>query len=108
MDGYSSPPDKYNDWSREEQKNFQLNSKAIHILLCALGPNEYGRISSCSSVKEIWDKLQVTHEGTDEVRESKKSLFNHSYENFKMKPDEDIKAMTDRFYVIINGLKGYG
>ncbi|KAE8688293.1 Oxoglutarate/iron-dependent oxygenase [Hibiscus syriacus] len=72
------------------------------------GPNEYGRVSSCSSAKEIWDKLQVTHEGTDEVRESKKSLLNHSYENFKMKPDEDIKAMTDRFSVIVNGLKGYG
>ncbi|KAE8667313.1 Kinesin-3 [Hibiscus syriacus] len=108
MDGNSSPPGKYNDWNREEHKNFQRNSKAIHILFCALGPNEYGRVSSCSSAKKIWDKLQVTHEGTDEVRESKKSLLNHSYENFKMKPNEDIKAMTNRFSVIVNGLKGYG
>ncbi|KAE8693977.1 hypothetical protein F3Y22_tig00110788pilonHSYRG00208 [Hibiscus syriacus] len=51
---------------------------------------------------------QVTHEGIDEVNESKKSLLNHSYENFKMKPDEDIKAMMNRFSVIVNGLKGYG
>ncbi|KAE8683208.1 UDP-Glycosyltransferase superfamily protein [Hibiscus syriacus] len=28
--------------------------------------------------------------------------------NYKMKPDEDIKAMTDRFSTIVNGLKSYG
>ncbi|KAE8706864.1 NADH dehydrogenase 1 alpha subcomplex subunit 1 [Hibiscus syriacus] len=72
------------------------------------GPNEYGRVFSCSNAKEICDKLQVTHEGTDEVRETKISLLNHSYENFKMKPDEDIKAMNDRFSMIVNGLKGFG
>ncbi|KAE8696913.1 Ferredoxin-related [Hibiscus syriacus] len=65
-------------------------------------------VSSCSNEKEIWDKLRVTHEGTDEVRETNISLLNHNYENFKMKPDEDIKAMTYRFFVIVNDLKGFG
>ncbi|KAE8693144.1 hypothetical protein F3Y22_tig00110819pilonHSYRG00446 [Hibiscus syriacus] len=70
--------------------------------------DEYGRVSSCTTAKEIWDKLQVTHEGTDEVKKSKISILTHSYENFRMKPNEDIKAMTDRFSTIVNGLKSYG
>ena len=65
-------------------------------------------MSSCTSAKEIWDKLEVTHEGTNEVKETKIGLLNLSYENFKMEPDEDIKKMFDWFSVIINGLKGYG
>ncbi|KAE8676671.1 hypothetical protein F3Y22_tig00111582pilonHSYRG00510 [Hibiscus syriacus] len=108
MKGYSTPPGEMDDWSVGEKKKFQINAKGMHILFCALGPNKYERVSSCSNAKKIWDKLQVTYEGTDEVREAKIILLNNSYKNFKMKPDENIKAMTDRFSVIVNGLKGFG
>ncbi|KAL4289901.1 hypothetical protein GQ457_14G001410 [Hibiscus cannabinus] len=80
----------------------------MHLIFCALSLDEYGRVSSCSNAKEIWDKLEVTHEGTNKVKETKIGLLNLDYENFKMKPDEDIKIMSDRFSVIVNGLKGYG
>ncbi|KAL4313463.1 hypothetical protein GQ457_01G012500 [Hibiscus cannabinus] len=96
------------EWNDEERRRVQMNAKAMHILFCAFGPNEYAKMSSCSSAKEIWDKLEVTHEGTSEVKETKIGLLNLSYENFKMEPDEDIKKMFDRFSVIVNGLKGYG
>ena len=49
----------------------QHNAKAISVLHCALNPNEFNRISACKSAKEIWMKLQVAHEGTSEVRETK-------------------------------------
>ncbi|KAL4323547.1 hypothetical protein GQ457_11G025630 [Hibiscus cannabinus] len=92
----------------DESRRVQMNDKAMHILFCALGPDEYAKMSSCSIAKEIWDKLEVTHEGTSEVNETKIGLLNLSYENFKMEPDEHIKKMFDRFSVIVNGLKGYG
>ncbi|KAE8678027.1 hypothetical protein F3Y22_tig00111458pilonHSYRG00129 [Hibiscus syriacus] len=107
-EGYIKPLTHPRLWSEGETRMFQLNSKAIHIIFCALGPYEYGRVSSCTTAKEIWDKLQFTHEGTDEVKKSKISILTHSYENFRMKPNEDIKAMTDRFSTIVNGLKSYG
>ena len=43
--------DEYNE---EESRNFQLNSKAIYILICAMDRNEYNRISQCKTAKEIW------------------------------------------------------
>ncbi|KAL4335315.1 hypothetical protein GQ457_07G004490 [Hibiscus cannabinus] len=96
------------DMVLDERRRVQMNAKAMHILFCALGPDEYAKMSSSSSSKEIWDKLEVTHEGTSEVKETKIGLLNLSYENFKMEPDEDIKKMFDRFSFIFNGLKGYG
>ncbi|KAL4380053.1 hypothetical protein GQ457_02G025940 [Hibiscus cannabinus] len=85
VSGYTSPSSTdMETWNNEENKKFSTNAK------------------------EIWDKLEVTHEGTNEVKETKIGLLNLDYENFKMKPEEDIKTMSDHFSVIVNGLKGYG
>ncbi|KAK8523033.1 hypothetical protein V6N13_076259 [Hibiscus sabdariffa] len=29
------------------------------------GPDEYAKVSSCESAKEVWHKLEVIHEGTN-------------------------------------------
>ena len=96
------------EWDEKDTKMAQLNAKAMHTLFCALGPNEYNRVSLCDSAKEIWDKLAITHEGTNQVKESKISMLTLDYEMFKMKPEESIKEMSDRFTDIVNGLKGLG
>ena len=57
--------------------------------------------------QEIWDKLQVAHEGTNEVRETKMNMLLHEYELFKMDPNEDIKDMFTRFTIITNDLALY-
>ncbi|KAK9033645.1 hypothetical protein V6N11_049831 [Hibiscus sabdariffa] len=105
-EGDTLVPKQRHEWNDEEKRRVQMNAKAMHILFCALGPDEYAKMSSCSSAKEIWDKLEVTHEGTSEVKETKIGLPNLSYENFKMERDKDIKKMFDWFSVIVNGLKG--
>jgi len=52
-------------------KREALNAKTIYSLYCALSPVEYNQISSCEIVKEVWDRLHVTYEGTDRVKETK-------------------------------------
>jgi hypothetical protein len=56
-------------------------------------------------LKENWDKLEVTYEGTNQVKESKVSMLVHEYELFKMKNDESISEMFTRLTNIINDLK---
>jgi len=41
------------------------NAKAKKLQYFGLGPNEYIRISKCELAKDIWDALQVAHEGTN-------------------------------------------
>ena len=38
--------------------------------------------------KEILEMLEVTHEGTEEVRRSRKHALVHKYEMLKMQPEE--------------------
>ncbi|XP_016669888.1 uncharacterized protein [Gossypium hirsutum] len=117
MDGPSIPqkhereiliPKTKKEWNKEDRRSTQLNTKAMHTLFCVIGLKEYSRVSSCANAKEIWDKLEITHEDTDQVKKSKVGILTLNYETFMMKPDEDIKAMFDRFAIIINELKSYG
>ena len=62
------------EWDANDLKSAQLNAKAIHTLFCTLRASEYNKVSLCENAKEIWDKLQVTHEGTNRVKETCKTL----------------------------------
>ncbi|GAV78125.1 UBN2 domain-containing protein, partial [Cephalotus follicularis] len=76
------PENEYND---NDFRILQLNSKAKHVLFCAVGPNEFNRISS-----------------------SKISMLVHEYELFMMHDHESISDMFTRFTTIINSLKNLG
>ena len=80
----------------------------MHTLFCALGANEYNRVSLWENNKEVWDKLQVTHEGTNRVKKTKIIMITHEYELFSMKPEKTITNMYNRFTTIVNNLKGLG
>ncbi|KAK8562865.1 hypothetical protein V6N12_010929 [Hibiscus sabdariffa] len=107
-DGPFVPTMIKSEWSAIDRKKMELNCKALHILFCALGPDVYAKVSSCESAKEVWDKLEVIHEGTNDVKEARIGLLNLEYENFKMDPNEDIKGMFNHFSTIVNQLKGLG
>ncbi|GAV86616.1 UBN2 domain-containing protein, partial [Cephalotus follicularis] len=99
------PKNEYND---NDFRMLQLNSKAKHVLFCAIGPNEFNHISSCDSAKEMWDLLEVKYEGTNQVNESKISMLVHEYELFLMHDNECISDMFTRFTTIVNSLKNLG
>ncbi|GAV58048.1 UBN2 domain-containing protein, partial [Cephalotus follicularis] len=99
------PENEYND---NDFRMLQLNSKAKHVLFCAMGTNEFNRISSCDTAKEMWDLLEVTYEGTNQVKESKISMLVHEYELFMMHNVECISDMFTRFTTIANSLKNLG
>lgn len=63
-------PKLENDW-KEFEKMAQLNAKAINILYYSLNVNEFSRISTYISIKKNWDRLEIIHEETSQVKESK-------------------------------------
>ena len=77
-------------WDEEEKKLVQYNLKAKNIITSALGMDEYFRVSNCKSAKDMWDTLQVTHEGTRDVKRSRINTLTHEYELFRMNPIETI------------------
>ncbi|RVW25277.1 hypothetical protein CK203_114772 [Vitis vinifera] len=107
VDGVLVPKPKQ-EWNELDRRNFQLNAKAVFTLQCAMDRNEYNRICQCKSAKEIWRLLEITHKGTNKVKESKINLLVHNYELFSMKETETIVEMITRFTDIVNGLEALG
>ncbi|GAV81324.1 UBN2 domain-containing protein, partial [Cephalotus follicularis] len=87
IEGVVSPKPK-NEYNDNDFRMLQLNSKAKHVLFCAVRPNEFNRISSCDTAKEI--------------------MLVHEYELFLMHDNESISDMFIRFTNIVNSLKNLG
>nr|XP_018626241.1 uncharacterized protein LOC104095978 [Nicotiana tomentosiformis] len=68
----------------------QVNTKERNLLYNAISGEEYEKISNCDTAKEMWDKLEVTYEGTS-----------------KMKEGESIEEMFARFSKIISDQKAF-
>ena len=96
------------DYSNDDLEKASKNYKAINALYCSLDNNEFNRICSCKTAKEIWDKLVVTYEGTSQVKQTKININLRQYELFKMEANESIKKMFTRFTEIINNLDSLG
>ena len=67
-----------------ENKRIQYDCVAKNIITTALNMDEFFRVSQCSSAKEMWDILEVTHEGTTDVKRARKHALIQEYELFRM------------------------
>ncbi|VFQ79611.1 unnamed protein product [Cuscuta campestris] len=114
-------PKTEDEFDAEDIKKVEKYAKAINMLYCAVNPDDYRKISCCTIAKEMWDKLEVTYEGTDQVREAKIDFLTQEYEMFRMKEGEKIddiltpewRSKADAIYesigvsnVTIDGLRG--
>ncbi|VFQ68815.1 unnamed protein product, partial [Cuscuta campestris] len=96
------------EYTSNDKKKMQLNARAINFLYCAVNPDDYRKISRCKTANEMWNKLEVTYEGTSQVKDSKIDLLTHEYEVFMMMENETIDGMFERFSTIISNLDTHG
>jgi len=99
---------KPEEFDSEDYKMMKKNTKAKMLLYFGLGPDEYTRIFECESAKDIWDALQVAHEDTNQVKQSRIELLMRKYELFEMGDRETIMDIYTRFTHITNELKSLG
>ncbi|RAL39180.1 hypothetical protein DM860_018008 [Cuscuta australis] len=78
----------------DDKKKLSLNAKALNVLFCALGQDEFARVSSCKSAKEAWKFPEATHEGDKDTKATKIALGTSEYENIKMKAGESVQDMN--------------
>ena len=69
VEGGARVPKLESEYNQTDLENVAKNYRAINLLYCGLDANEFNRVSSCTSAKEIWDKLVVTYEGISQVKE---------------------------------------
>ncbi|XP_043817085.1 uncharacterized protein LOC122724921 [Manihot esculenta] len=96
------------EYTNADWKKIFSNAKTINIVHCVLDVTEYNRVLDCESAKAVWDKVEVTYEGTNKVKELKANLLVRDFELFEMKPGETIAKMSIRFTDLVNILKVLG
>jgi len=56
----------------------------------------------------MWDTLEVTHEGTNDMKRAMKHALIQEYEMFRMQKRETIAEVQKRFTHIVNHLMSLG
>ncbi|XP_070010553.1 MAR-binding filament-like protein 1 [Nicotiana sylvestris] len=100
---------EYNDIDR---KAIEKNYRAKKILMCAIRPDEYNKVSTCDTAKEIWEALQTSHKGTtqsdddDEEDEDDEINFRDVQRNLKSYSSKKLRSLSnvlvDAYYSLIN------
>lgn len=66
------------------------------------------QVLSCKIVKEIWDQLCITYEGTKDVKKSRMNMLLYYCELFQNLPHESIYNFYTLFKMIITTLHALG
>ncbi|KAL8110821.1 hypothetical protein AgCh_026528 [Apium graveolens] len=95
-------PKSLKDLSPEEVNAMNSNAKAMNSLRNGIVAIELRKVSACTTAKQIWDTIKVSHEGTSKVREVKLSMLMSDYEGFRIIPQSEInrkilRAMPKKF-----------
>ena len=99
---------KYDAYNENDKKMMSKNAKAKYALICGLDRDIFKNIEHASSAHDMWKMLEVTHQGTSAMKETKIQLLVTQYENFKMLQHDTIANMYTRFTTITNGLNSLG
>jgi len=86
----------------------EKNAQGKKLLYFGLGPDEYTRISECELAKDIWGNLQVAHEGTNQVKQSRIEILMRRFELFEMGDRKTVMDMYTGLTDIANELKSLG
>ena len=98
--GWTRPEATKSTWDKAALAAVNTNSKALNAIFCGVSPDEFHRISHITIVKEAWEILETTYEGTKKVKDIKLQMLTTRFEELKMSEDESF----DSFYSKLNAM----
>ncbi|KAL6342710.1 hypothetical protein AAG906_013116 [Vitis piasezkii] len=90
------------EWDRGDNEASENNARAMYSIFNAISTDEFRRIATCTSAKEAWDILQVTHEGTNAVKVSKLQMLTSRFESIRMEDHENFGEFYAKLMDIVN------
>ena len=79
-----------------------FNNKVLNALFSAATNEEFKKISSTETAKEVWTILQTTYEGTKAVKDSKLQRLTTSFEEIKIEENESFDEFYAKLRDIVN------
>ncbi|KAK1401552.1 hypothetical protein POM88_001157 [Heracleum sosnowskyi] len=90
-----------------EKEKVALDDYLQLILLDALTLDKAmcGNVIGCSSAKDMWNKIELLCEGSEEVKDNQRQILISQYEAFMAKSGEDLTTMFERFSKLMTELQ---
>ena len=80
----------------------------MNALFSAITNEEFKKISSTETIKEVWTILQTSYEGTKVVKDSKLQRLTTSFEEIKIEEDELFDEVYAKLKDIVNSAFNLG
>ncbi|XP_070668900.1 uncharacterized protein [Malus domestica] len=109
--GYTEPEDEttlsqpQNESLKDSRKR---DKKALYLIYQALDDNDFEKVSSATSAKQAWEKLQTSYKGAEQVKKVCLQVLRGEFESLHMKGSESISDYFSRVLAISNQLKRNG
>ncbi|KAE8721075.1 hypothetical protein F3Y22_tig00016885pilonHSYRG00007 [Hibiscus syriacus] len=84
------------------------DKKALYLIYQALDDDGFEKISSASSSKEAWEKLQTSYKESEQVKKVRLQTLRGEFESLHMKASESISDYFSRVVAVSNQLKTNG
>src|SRR5205809_6251170 len=96
------------DMTPKMMVDLHRNSQATSVIVSSLSQEEFNKVNGLEVAKDIWDTLQVSHEGEHKAKLGKIELLEGELEEFVMLKGETLQGLFDRLMVIINKIRALG
>ena len=101
--GWTRPEATKSTWDKVALAAANTNSKALNAIFCGVSPDEFHRISHITIVKEAWEILETTYEGTKKVKDTKLQMLTARFEEMKMSEDESFDSFYSKLNEVVIG-----
>ena len=93
--GWTKPKEVSADQDDAKINAENFNSRALNALFSAATNEEFKKISSTETTKEVWTILQTTYEETKAVKDLKLQRLTTSFEEINMEKDESFDEFEE-------------
>jgi hypothetical protein len=83
-------------------EQIHINIQATTVLLASLCRDEYNEVRGLYNAKQIWDTLEISHEGNDATMITKMELVEGKLGRFAMIRGEDPTQTYNRLKTLVN------
>src|ERR1044071_3084208 len=94
--------------AEDEQKKYVVEKKAFSQLTQAITSDLLHQFGTCTTSKQLWDKLKRKHDGNEKARSLRMEELVKEFENFSFINNETLKELTPRYMHLLSELSSYG
>src|SRR6266540_849834 len=88
-------PTSDDEVSPEMMLDLHRNAQAASVILASLSQKEFNKVNGLEITKDIWDTLQVSHEGDHKAKLGKIELLEGELKEFVMLKGETLQGLFD-------------